>query len=250
MKNILIINLDPSAECLISTSIIKGLKNAYKDISISVIVNNDENCKNIFNYNPCVKMVYTIEEFLEKLPYRLMEKKIDHLINLSYDNSLAKIFESNSEKITGFRYTDIDDKIYSTLYKFNKSPKNVFQLYYSLADLTWKGEGYDLYYHPQTKQNKKSIGLAVVNKNLNNYVRDHLNPKNESLNEIPFKTNIFKRIDEINKHSRIITDDFLSMNIACLLRKDIFFLKTISYNYKLEFFGKGNVIEVPKIYVK
>lgn len=250
MENILLINLEPVAGCLVSTSIIKGLKNKYKNISVSVIVNNDENCEDVFRYNPVVDKVYTIERFFEELPYKLMRDKLDQVINLSYDNTLAKLFEGNAKKITGFRYNDEDDKIYETLYKYNKSPKNIFQLYFNLADLKWRGEGYDLYYHPKTKQRKKTVGLAIVNKNLNNYVFDNLDTNYEKITSVPFKSSIFKRIDEANKCSKIVTDDFLFMNIACFLRKDILFLKTIPYNYQLEFFGKGDIIEVPKIYIK
>ena len=250
MKKILLINLEPVSGCLVSTSILKGLKNKHKNVSVTVIVNNDENCQKVFKYNPMVDKVYTIEDFFSKLPYNLLREKIDHVINLSFDNTLAKLFEGNSKKITGFRYTDTDDKIYETLYKYNKTPKNIFQLYFSLADLKWRGEGYDLFYHPKTKQRKNSVGLAIVNKNLNSYVGEHLYTKQEKLSTIPFKANVFKRIDETNKHNKIITDDFLFMNIACYLRKEIFFLKTVPYNYQLEFFGKGNIIEVPKIYIK
>jgi len=250
MKKIIIINLEPVSGCMVSTSILKGLKNKYKDISVTVIVNNDENCHRLFRYNPVVDKVYTIESFLSELPYDLMREEVDQVINLSYDNTLAKLFSGNAKKITGFKYTDKDDKIYDTLYKYNKSPKNVFQLYYNLSDLKWKGEGYDLFYHPKTKQRKNSVGLAIVNKNLNKYVHEHLSSDREKLTSLAFKTNIFKRIDEANRHSKIITDDYLFMNIACFLRKEIFFLKTIPYNYQLEFFGKGNIIEVPKIYTK
>ena len=250
MKKVLLINLEPVSGCLVSTSILKGLKNKYKKVDVTVIVNNDENCQRLFKYNPIVERVYTIEEFFNDLPYHLMRENLDQVINLSHDNALAKLFEKNAKKITGFKYTDPEDNIYETLYKYNKSPKNIFQLYFNLADLKWRGEGYDLFYHPKTKQRKKSVGLAIVNKNLNKYVTDHLDIKDEKMSTVAFKTNIFKRIDEANKHSRIITDDFLFMNIACFLRKDIFFLKTIPYNYQLEFFGKGDIIEVPKIYIK
>lgn len=250
MKKILLINLEPVSGCLVSTSILKGLKNKHKNLSVTVIVNNDENCQKIFKYNPIVNRVYTIEEFFSDLPYNLLREKLDHVINLSFDNTLAKLFEGNAKKITGFKYDDTDDKVYETLYKYNKTPKNIFQLYFNLADLKWRGEGYDLFYHPKTKQRKNSVGLAIVNKNLNNYVGEHLYTKQDKISEIPFRTNVFKRIDETNKHSKIITDDFLFMNIACYLRKEIFFLKTVPYNYQLEFFGKGEIIEVPKIYIK
>jgi len=173
MKKVLLINLEPVSGCLVSTSIIKGLKNKYKNMKLTVIVNNDENCESLFKYNPVVDKVYTIEEFFNKLPYDLMREKLDQVINLSYDNTLAKLFEGNAKKITGFKYTDEDNLIYDTLHKYNKTPKNIFQLYFGLADLKWRGEGYDLFYHPKTKQNRNSVGLAIVNKNLNNYVSEH-----------------------------------------------------------------------------
>lgn len=250
MKKILIINLEPVSECLLSTSLIKGFKNKYKDIEVDVIVCQDENCKNIFKYNRVVKNVHVINDIISELPYELLNSKYDILVNLTYDNTLSKLFESNCDQVFGFRYSDPEDKIFNTLYKYNRSPKNMFQLYFSLCDLVWRGEGYDIYYHPKTKQRKNKIGVAIVNKNLHKYMKEHLDFEEERMNPVQFKTNIFKRMDEINKYQTIITDDFLSMNISCFLRKEIFFLKTIPYNYQLEFFGKGSVIEIPKTYIK
>ena len=249
MKKILIINLEPISECLLSTSLIKGYKSKYKDITIDVIVSEDDNCKKIFKYNPCVDSVYSINEVIDQLPFELLNSKYDIMVNLSHDNTLAKLFENNSIETYGFQYSDEDNKIYETLYKFNKSNKNMFQLYFSLCGLIWRGEGYDIYYHPKTKS-KQDIGVIIVNKNLNNYLHTQLKFDKKDLNIIPFKNNIFKKMDEINKYQKIITDDFLSVNISCLLRKEIFFLKTVPYNYQLEFFGKGNIIEVPKTFIK
>ena len=62
---------------------------------------------------------------------------------------------------------------------------------------------------------------------------------------IPYKKNIFKYMDQINKCHKIITDDFTTFHLAMTLRKYVYFLRTSPLNMKLELFGNGEIYKVP-----
>ena len=83
--------------------------------------------------------------------------------------------------------------------------------------------------------------------NLRNYILEELKLDNSKVWNIPYKKNIFKKMDEINKCKRIITDDITMFHLAVNLRKYVYFLKTFPINFKLELFGRGEIYEVPLI---
>jgi len=62
---------------------------------------------------------------------------------------------------------------------------------------------------------------------------------------IPYKKNIFKRMDEINRCKKIITDDFLTLHLSLYLRKYVYFLQTLPSNTKIELFKNGEIHQVP-----
>ena len=72
---------------------------------------------------------------------------------------------------------------------------NIFQLYFILSGLTWKGEGYNLAYYPKTKVRSNRIGVSVANANIRNYILDNLEVDNKKIWYIPYKKNIFKFIE-------------------------------------------------------
>ena len=112
--------------------------------------------------------------------------------------------------------------------------------------MEWHGEGYDIKYYPQSKTKKNKIGIAVANANLRNYITKKQKIDNKRLWHIPYKKNLLKRLDEVNRCNEIITDDFLTFNLVVYLRKYVYFLQTIPYMFKLEYFGKGKIINVPQ----
>ena len=122
---------------------------------------------------------------------------------------------------------------------------SVLQLYFILSGLTWKGEGYDIGYCPKTKTQKNRIGVCVVNANVRNYVLDNLEIDNKKIWYIPYKKNIFKKMDEINRCKKVITDDLTIFHLAIAMRKYVYYLETFPLNTKLEFFNSGEVFKVP-----
>ena len=121
----------------------------------------------------------------------------------------------------------------------------LFQLYYKLAGLKWKGEGYDIGYYPKTRTKKNRAGIAVANSNLRSYILNELKLDNSSVWNLPRKKNILRKMDEINKCKRIITDDIIIFHLALSLRKYVHFLKTFPLNFNLELFKSGEIYDVP-----
>jgi len=247
--NILLINTGSVVECLISSSIIKGLQKKYNNPKFNIIVDNDINCKNIFKYNKNVLNTYLLDDCYS-IPYNLFNLSYDIIINLNCKNSIISLFENhinneNCQKF-GLGFNNKSDYFYEVLYGNKKSRKNIFQIYFNLAGLKWAGEGYDFFYHPQAKSSPKRVGFALSNQKLKSYVLDHLKLEEKNIWTIPFRKNVFKMADEINKCKYIVTDDFLTINLACALRKKLLFLKSMPFNYKIELFQKKAILEVPK----
>ena len=236
---ILIINLDNYCECFVSTSIIKALKNENNDAKIDCVVKN-EKTRSIFKYNKKIRNVFTKSKFKKN-----DNKTYDKLINLDPTQSI----NVEAKEKVGFGYSD-DKKTYEILYGNKKTNKNIFQIYFGLAKLKWHGESYDFYYHPKTKTNKDKTGLYLSNTNLKRYIIHKMKLNESTLWVVPYRENIFKRIDEINRCNNIITDDTFTMHIAIFLRKHVFFLKTFPQNTKIELFSKGDVFTVPLNLIK
>jgi len=241
--DILFVNFGNQSDCFISTSVVKGLYREYKEPDIFCVVE-DDNTKVIFDYCPHIKGTFTINNI-----FNLPVKNFDLLISYGqYSTGRIHAFDESiqvqeTKSVFGNNYFDI-------LYGNLKTGKNIFQVYYNIAGLKWCGESFNFKYYPKNKTKKNLVGLALVNSNLRNYVKDNLVGE-EKLWDIPFKKNILRKIDEVNRCYQIITDDFLTMNLAIYLKKEIFFLKTVPYNTRLEFFNsKYYVYHIPYQFVK
>jgi hypothetical protein len=234
--NILIIHLGTPCECFVSTTILKNIKNN----NVYVLVKDDRSSC-IYKNNQYIKEVFTLTSF----PQKLLNIKFDKLINLNpdFDDTLLKF---NSKNKTGFNYLDNIEKYYEALYGNTPIKMNLFQIYHRLAGSVWSGEGFYFKYYPKNRTKKDRVGVAVANYNLKNYICNKLKLERSVLWNIPFKNNILKKMDEVNRCYSIITDDFFTMNIALYLRKNIYFLKTIPYNFKIEMFGSGILYDIPK----
>lgn len=225
--DILIIQPGETWQCVVSTSLIKGLKKKYEEANISVAVANRNN-RRVFLYHPDVDPIWLMNS---KLP------EADLLINLGAEFDAKK---ANAKQKIGFGCTSDDD--YEVFYGEKKTDKNILQFYYSLVGLTWRGEGYDCGYFPRSKSNKKKTGVALADSRLRSYVFEKLSLEKSRIWYVPQRRNFFKKADEINRCQNIVTDDLLSMHIAIYLRKYVYFLTTKQQNIQPEFFGRGQVI--------
>jgi hypothetical protein len=121
---------------------------------------------------------------------------------------------------------------------------NIFQLYYNLSGLKWRGEGYDIHYYPKYKLKRNKVGISIANANLRNYILDKLKLDSGKIWYIPYKKNIYKKMDNINQCKNIITDDILTFHLSMILRKYVYFLQTFPLKIKMELFGNGEIHQV------
>jgi len=242
--NILLVHLGTPCECFIASSVIKGLKKRYAKqhpLHIHVLVGNKDSLS-VLRYNNHIRMIYPIN----KVPSEFKKKQFDLLINLHPKFTEKEYFEINAEEKLGFNYTEEGDITQLHMYEFKKTTKNIFQMYYILAGLRWKGEGYSVFYNPKKKHKRHITGLYIINKNLLDFVKDRLQLDLSVVKDIQPHKSVFKKLDEVNKCENVITDDAFTMHQSLFLRKSVCFLETIDYNYPIELFSSGKIFKIPK----
>lgn len=232
MLKILIVQNGTLSETLSSTSVINGLRDITDEFYITWATDNTY-AKNIFKYTKKCKVIST-----QDIP----KKKFDIFINL--DPKFTE--EINSDKKVGLHYDDNTQHFMDILYHQKETDLNVFQVYFSLSKMMWHGQGYGFCYFPKTRSSKQRIGLALVNAHLRNFVHENLDVDKKKLWIVPFKKNIFKRLNELNRCHQIITDDMVTLHLAIYLKKYVYFLETINYTMNIELFNQGQRIKVPK----
>lgn len=238
MKEILFVNLGDVNECLLSTSLIRELKK--ENCNITVLVK-DKTTTSPFRYNPRIGKIYLID----KLPNNFSDIQFDTLYNFhpNFNKNTLNVKYNNS---FGFNFSPDSFIFEKMLYYNQKTNKNIFQIYFNLIGHVWRGQGFDFNYFPQIKTRRNYVGIAIFDAKLRDFVINNLDPNGLRLWNIPYRKNLFRQTDEINKCKYIVTDDMLSLNISLALRKDTFFLQTKEVNFRIEMFGKGNVFKVPK----
>lgn len=237
---VVIAHSGPLSELIVASSVNIGMRKHPVDVSITWIV--PEEHKYVFKYNKNVCDTYSFKEF------RNQEKEYDLFINL-WPDTIAT--QAEIKERTGFGCYGEFDKYENVILGLESYPDmSNQQLYFYLSGMTWKGEGYDINYYPRTKSKKNRIGMSAANANLRNYVIDNLEVDDNKIWYIPYKKNIFKRMDEINRCNKIITDDLLTLHLALALRKYVYYLETYPNTLRLELFKNGQVYPVPYNYLK
>lgn len=236
---ILISHLGVLSELVPATSVISSLKSVAVNSKIDWVVKEDR-YKKLFKYNKDINNVYCFNEF------KNVKYEYDLFINLypffPYDECKnIKIFKSLDFNFED-EFKDFKDVL---LGEMDYKNTNLFQIYYKLCGLTWGGQGYDISYYPKTKSKKNRIGISVANANLRNYIIDKLKLDDKTLWIMPYKKDIFKKMDEINRCKKIITDDLTTYHLSMSLFKYVYFLETYPLNYKIETFKNGEIIKVP-----
>ena len=237
---VVIAHAGPLLEVVVASSVNHGIQKQSADVDITWVVKEEH--KYIFKHNKDVDKTFSLGEFYNR------EDEYDLFINLwpVLIRTKAKIKEK-----TGFGHYNEFDKFEGAILGTHSFPEmSNFQLYFYLAGMTWKGEGFDLNYYPKTRSKKKRIGMSAVNANLRNYVLDNLEVDDKRLWYIPYKKNIFKKMDEINRCKKIITDDLLTLHLALALRKYVYYLETYPHTLRLELFKNGQIYPVPYNYLK
>lgn len=172
----------------------------------------------------------------------------DVLINLSPSLACTTLAEEikakqkfgyTGEDIVGF-FNDGAMRHYCARHVRVPTEANLFQLIFGLAEMPWHGEGYYLGYFPRNRTKRSTYGIAVQNQKLGSFVASNLKIKGK-IHEVPFKYNILKQFDEVNRCKTIITDSDVILHVSLCLRKQVEYLVPRKPAYKIEMFGSGNV---------
>lgn len=229
---ILILHTGQIKETILLSSIFEGLNKKYKDPQIICIVK--EETLNFYKFYKKYKINFI--NTIDMLSDEIVKNNFDLFIDLTSNINFHPFSQAIAENISFENKINLENK--ENLY-YLKS------LFFECG-MKWRGEGYFNGYIPKTKSKNNRIGLAVANKNLINYILDNMLFDKMRKWIIPFKQNIFKKTDEINRCGTIVTDDLLTLRIAISLKKYCYYLDQFNNNKKIEFFGKGTKIDVPK----
>jgi len=239
--NILICYLGSLAEIFMASTVNKGLTKQYEDCNIHWIV--DPDVKYLFKYNKRVQRVFTPDEFSSFY----QQESYDILVNFDRDSKIVDSVYAKDKR--GFNFDLNCQKYYDCLYSDVPLKMNLFQIYFRITKMSWRGEGTDINYYPKYKSKKNRVGLAVANTNLRKFVHEQLQLEMSKLWVVPYKKNVFKRMDELNRCKVIITDDLLTLSLAVSLQKFVYFLRVVALPFEIELFRNGKILEIPNSYL-
>lgn len=236
--NIIVLQYGKPWEAVASTSLIKGLRWRHEGCSITWATS-PENYP-LFQFNNrlseiCVGYGPFSGKFDIAINLTPTEEAGSVLKNLSATSKHGFIFESDKIRVTNQE----NEKYIEVLRNEQTTTKNILQILYRLSDLKWKGEGYDLAYYPKNRMKKRKTGVAVIDESLRVFVKENLSLDYSQLWHVPLRTNLLKRIDEINRVKHLITDDLFCAHVGIAMHKHVEFLDKINLNMNIEFFGKG-----------
>ncbi len=223
---IVIIQSGPAHEVLILASLLIGISKKYRNSTIIWV--GEPAYFDILKYNKRISEVIDITQGVSFSALASMYDA-DICVNTCLDKH-AREFASllNGPKIYGFsKESDSrESEFFLNIIKSNLTTnKTILDLYYGLAGLEWKGEGYGLSYYPRSRQ-KFDCGY---------YSRQKI----DNCRRIDLPSDLLQKFDVLNRYAHIITDDLFTLHASLSLRKEVTF--TSKLPYRIEFFGKGRV---------
>jgi len=242
MKFLVIHNGEPW-QSLAATSLIRGLKHRHENCLIDWATSVDSYC--LFQFNKNLSEVYIgLGPFKGSYDVAInLTPTIEAVNSLEKISAISKIGFIKKNDHVGVSDSENEYMLQVFSGKENTS-KNIFQMYYRLADMKWKGEGYDLSYFPRNRMKKRRTGIAVKDVSLRSYVKENLNLDYSELWHVPLRSDLLKRIDEINRVKHLITDDLFCVHAGIAMRKHVEFLDMNNFNMSIEFFSKGHSYKI------
>lgn len=234
---ILVTNTDIDENVIASTVLNGMLASKYTDSHIDWIVKNEYIAK-LIRSDKNTSSVYVLPEMPNNI-YDLYISLSDDLVDVNRKIISHERLILNNES---------DE--YKVLYGNRQTKQNIFQVYSGIADLSWRGEGFNFSYTSKNRSLRKT-GIYIENSNLRNYVLG--NCDKYDLNNswtIPYRKNYFKQIDEMSYCSRIITDSFSVLYLSLWMRKPVEFLSISDINFKIETFGIVNIHNIHSRYAR
>lgn len=228
-KKIVIIQYGDDAEVFPLLSLVIGLKKAHP--SSQIIWAGDRFLSDLIRYNKRIKRFIDIkQEFTMSTLQIVFGAEI--CVNTS-TSPTAKQFASNvgANHMIGFNKkgaTSRQSEFFENVISGEISTKKTaLQLYYDLAGLQWKGEGYGLSYYPKVRQTEQCGAFMTT----------YEGPDNCS--QIKMPNGILDKLDVINRYEKIVTDDVFSAHASIALRKQCTLIANLPY--QMEFFDKGSL---------
>lgn len=241
MNKIVIIHDGPRDQSLVLTGVVKALQRKHSPGTVHVCTGPENHI--FFQHMPGV-----VADDLGPLKTHLA---CDLLVDYGGSDKavdLSVIFEPKNYMglIPREETIDVDMHAYRGLYLKQDVNRNLFQLMFGVAGLSWAGEGYGFRYYPKSRQRKNRVGIAVRDRNVRRFLHDYLKLPEDRIWHIPFKDNILKQFDEVNKAASIVTDDPVVMHVGLSLRKRVELLTYEPPTIRPEFFGNGCIHLVPE----
>lgn len=238
MKSALVIQIGQLSDTILLTGVIKKLIEDGNSIHCVV----DRQSGEIFRY---IK-----NTIIDSIDAPNLQKEYTTAINLSPQITCTSIMEKVSAEnkfgygvengnLSFFNYGA--EVHYKHKYMGEQTKSNLFQLIFNLAGYTWQGEGYHLPYFPRNKTKKYLTGLVIRDQLLRSYIRDNIKLSQSKTYTVPFKRDILKQIDEMNRCKNIVTDDFGIMHLGLALRKGVEMIVKRKPSFEIEMFGSGNM---------
>jgi hypothetical protein len=240
MSDVLLIHLGQLSDAIVSTSIVKKL---VADGARVHCVGDQQFC-NLLAYCKNVRA-----EVLDTVRSSGLAK-YDTAINLSpLPTCTGIIDEVRADTKLGYGKTGDALSFYNKgaelhyRHRFVGVPttSNLFQLTFSLAGMTWRGEGYQIGYFPRNRTKKSAIGVAIRDQILRNYVCDNIKLDRSRILVVPFRHNVLKQIDEVNRCKNIVTDDAGITHLSLALRKNVEYIVRKKPSFGIEMFRSGHV---------
>jgi hypothetical protein len=245
---IAIVHDGPTDHSLILTSIVSGLIKRYGQYLITWISSRDNS--EYIKHMPCVRFK-DIESSTDNEEYDIiLNYGGSELANLKAFEIKARSYFGSSlfgNHPTAFMENQKSGDLgYQALYSGRVTSQNLFQIFYSMAGMSWKGESYGFTYYPKNRMKKGCVGVAIQDSTINGYLQKNLEVTENRLWLIPIKKNILKQFDEVNRCDSLITDCPIVMQSGVYLRKRVEFLAYQKPNVRFEFFGNGAIHFVPE----
>lgn len=152
MKKVLIIRFSSIGDIVLTTPVVRAIKEQLEDVEISYLTK--ESFKSVISENPHVSKVFTIKEKVEEVLDLLREENFDYVVDLHKNIRSKKVRKVLSVDFGDFPKLNIQ-KYLLTKFKVNKMPDiHIVDRYFeSVKDLGIKndGKGLDHFIPSETK---------------------------------------------------------------------------------------------------
>jgi hypothetical protein len=237
MKQALVLQVGQLSDSMLITGIVRKLA---EDHEVHCVV--DHTTAELLRYN---KNVAT-----SGVDAPTLKDSYDIAINFSPQVTCTEIMELANADVK-FGYGKLDDNLsffnqgaelhYKYRYIGAPTRTNLLQLTYNLAGMKWQGEGYYLAYFPRNRAKKSLTGLVIRDQLLRTYIRENIKLAKSRIHVVPFKRDVLKQVDEINRCKNLVTDDYGILHLGLALRKNVEMIVKRKPTFGVEFFGSGNL---------